>query len=248
MADSLIKTGFCDDLISEFDKKFGDVLSAEAKALSAVRAVEEQIASVVEWSPDEIINDLKQEIASSVNSLVPDLSAFDELTSLVNACLFTRNDARLSKPSAMARNLTGSMLSNANTALNTMGGMIPEFQVGNLTNALQKLLGASGYFKLIPDMKQILTCASVICGRDITSRANALVNFANQFCIDPTSGTFNISDLLVLKGMPTTPAQAATELCNQVASIETSITASCEAGAKQLLKSASSISVPGTGW
>lgn len=248
MADSLIKTGFCDNLISEFDKKFSDVLSSEAKALEKVREVEDQIVSVVEWSSDDVINDLKQNISDSVNNLVPDLSAFDELTMLINACLFTSNDTKLSKPSAMARSLTGSILSNANTALNTIGGMIPEFQVGNLTNALQKLLGASGYFVLIPDMKQILTCASAICGRDITSRANSLVAFANQFCIDPTSGTFNISDLLVMKGMPTTSAQAATVLCNQIASIETSVTASVEAGAKQLLKSASSISVPGTGW
>lgn len=198
---SPITEGFCTKLTSEFDARMKILNVAESQLDSVINSLHISITDIVGFSPHWAINQFKRLIGTNLDSLVPDLSAFDELIVLANRCVFTSRDSMLSKPTVLARSVLSPVKSNADAALSTLASGIPkEFSAARLVNSLKSQIKTGKLNLIVPQATQILNCMSEICGTNITSRLTSLQGFLSKYCLNG-KGQFNIKRLLASQGL-----------------------------------------------
>ena len=230
---SLIKAGFCSKLTDEFDKRMKMLNDADKQLNTKLRALQKFLDSVNQWSPHWAANVLKKNIAKGLSGLIPNLSQFDELADLANACLFTKGDSQLSHPSTLARQLKSNVQSNASRVLDAMAdlgnGIIPEFNAAKLIDELKKQVGVSGVHLITPQAKQVLGCMSAICGTNITSRALQLQSFLSKYNMSLT-GEINVKALLASQGIKPDLATNINKCSKQIDGVMSGIDKSFEQG------------------
>jgi hypothetical protein len=231
---TLIKKGFCNKLTSEFDSRMNQLTSAEQQLDAKLKALKIGIASVTGWSPHKLIKDFEKNVDGAMNSLVPALSTFDELAGLANACLFTKNDPMLKKPSTLAKSIKDAVKTEASTTLNSIASTIgAEFKVSTAVTALKNQVKNNKMGDTIGQASQALNCMSAICGTNITSRLTKLQNFLSKYNLSLT-GEINIEAILSGEGLAESVVQSIDRVTEKVETVMTNIDNSFDAGVAAL--------------
>jgi hypothetical protein len=230
---SVIKNGFCTKLTSEFDGRFNQLTGIENQLDTYINSLKVDISSAT-YVPHKLINDFKNDVASNLANMVPSLTQFDELISLVDQCLFTKNNSMLSNPTITARGILNSVKSNADTLLSSLSTSIPsEFSIGKTINDLKGQLKTSNVNLLIPESTQALNCMSAICGTNINSRLAQLQAFLTKFSLS-SIGEFDASSFLSGQGVSSYAIKSINAVTNQIESIYTQIESSFTSGIDRL--------------
>jgi hypothetical protein len=233
---SIIKTGFCNKLIFEFDSRMNQLIALEQQLDNTLKSLKIGIASITGWNPDEAIYDFEKSVDSHFVKMVPDLSTFDELVFLVNACVFTKNDPMLKNPSTIAKSIKNSVKDNAVNILNSLASVInAEFSVSTLLSAFKKQITDNKIGDIIEQALQILNCISAICGIDITSRLHRLQYFMNKYSISVT-GEVDIVEILNGEDLDPSVIQSIKRVNNKVENIMKDIDKSFTLGTSMLKK------------
>lgn len=215
---SVIKLGFCTKLTSEFDSRMKQLTGLETQLNATLNALTLSISTAT-WSPHYMINKFKRDIGENLNLIVPPLAQFDELITLANTCLFTKNDSFLSKPSALARAVLTPVKTNASSFLDTIGSGIPsELSAAKLVNQLKSQAKLSKLNLMVPQATQALNCMSAICGTDITSRLTSLQTFLNKYNFTGT-GDLSIESLLASQGIGQAQVDAIRRVEEQISGV-----------------------------
>jgi hypothetical protein len=231
---SLIKKGFCNKLTSEFDSRMNQLTASEQQLDAKLKALKIGIASVTGWSPHKLIKDFEKNVDGAMNSLVPALSTFDELAGLANACLFTKNDPMLKKPSTLAKSIKNSVKEEANTTLRSLASAIgAEYNVSSLITALKNQVKDNKLDTTLGQAAQALNCMSAICGTNITSRLTKLQNFLSKYNLSLT-GEINIEEILSGEGLAESVVQSIDRVTEKVETVMTNIDKSFDAGVAAL--------------
>ncbi len=234
---TLIKKGFCNKLTSEFDTRMNQLTAAEQQLDAKLKALKIGIASVTGWSPHALIRNFEKSVDGAMDSLVPSLSTFDELVSLANACLFTKNDPMLKKPSTLAKSIKDSVKTEANTTLRSLASAInAEYSVSSLVSALKNQVKNNKIDTTIGQAAQALNCMSAICGTNITSRLTQLQNFMNKYNLSLT-GEINVTAILSGEGLATSVIQSIDRVTDKVENVMTNIDSSFDTGVAALKRS-----------
>jgi len=234
---TLIKKGFCNKLTSEFDSRMKQLNNAEQQLDAKLKALKIGIASVTGWSPHALIRNFEKSVDGAMDSLVPSLSTFDELVSLANACLFTKNDPMLKKPSTLAKSIKDSVKTEANTTLRSLASAInAEYSVSSLVSALKNQVKNNKIDTTIGQAAQALNCMSAICGTNITSRLTQLQNFMNKYNLSLT-GEINVTAILSGEGLATSVIQSIDRVTDKVENVMTNIDSSFDTGVAALKRS-----------
>jgi hypothetical protein len=231
---SLIKKGFCNKLTSEFDSRMNQLTASEQQLDAKLKALKIGIASVTGWSPHKLIKDFEKNADGAMNSLVPALSTFDELAGLANACLFTKNDPMLKKPSTLAKSIKNSVKEEANTTLRSLASAIgAEYNVSSLVTALKNQVKDNKLDTTLGQAAQALNCMSAICGTNITSRLTKLQNFMNKYNLSLT-GEINVTEILSAEGLVPSIIQSIDRVTDKVEDVMANIDNSFDAGVAAL--------------
>jgi hypothetical protein len=231
---SLIKKGFCNKLTSEFDSRMNQLTASEQQLDAKLKALKIGIASVTGWSPHKLIKDFEKNVDGAMNSLVPALSTFDELAGLANACLFTKNDPMLKKPSTLAKSIKNSVKEEANTTLRSLASAIgAEYNVSSLITALKNQVKDNKLDTTLGQAAQALNCMSAICGTNITSRLTKLQNFMNKYNLSLT-GEINVTEILSAEGLAPSIIQSIDRVTDKVEDVMANIDNSFDAGVAAL--------------
>jgi hypothetical protein len=234
---TLIKKGFCNKLTSEFDTRMNQLTAAEQQLDAKLKALKIGIASITGWSPHNLIRNFEKSVDNTMNSLVPSLETFDELTTLINACLFTKNDPMLKKPSTLAKSIRDSVKTEANDILRSLASAInAEYSVSSLVSGLKNQIKNNKIDITLGQAAQALNCMSAICGTNITSRLTRLQNFMNKYNLSLT-GEINITAILSGEGLGTSVIQSINRVTNKVENVMTNIDNSFDTGVAVLKRS-----------
>lgn len=234
---TLIKKGFCNKLTSEFDTRMNQLTAAEQQLDAKLKALKIGIASVTGWSPHALIRNFEKSVDGAMDSLVPSLSTFDELASLANACLFTKNDPMFKKPSTLAKSIKNSVKEEANTTLRSLASAInAEYSVSSLVSALKNQVKDNKLDTTLGQAAQALNCMSAICGTNITSRLTQLQNFMNKYNLSLT-GEINVTAILSGEGLATSVIQSIDRVTDKVENVMTNIDSSFDTGVAALKRS-----------
>jgi len=227
---SVIKSGFCSKLTSEFDLRMNQLTGVERQLDSQLRSLKIGLASITGWSPHWAINKFKRDIGANLNNIVPSLSQFDELATLANLCVFTQQNSMLSKPSTLAKSIKTAVKSNADQALTSLASGIPsEFSAAKLVGALKSQIKTSNVNLIVPEAKQALNCMSGICGTNITSRLATLQGFLSKFNISEL-GELDVSALLASQGIGQLQIDAINRVSEQIDGVMDRIDNAFESG------------------
>jgi len=231
---TLIKKGFCNKLTSEFDTRMNQLTAAEQQLDAKLKALKIGIASVTGWSPHALIRNFEKSVDGAMDSLVPSLSTFDELVSLANACLFTKNDPMFKKPSTLAKSIKNSVKEEANTTLRSLASAIgAEYNVSLLVTALKNQVKDNKLDTTLGQAAQALNCMSAICGTNITSRLTKLQNFMNKYNLSLT-GEINVIAILSAEGLVPSIIQSIDRVTDKVENVMANIDNSFDAGVAAL--------------
>jgi hypothetical protein len=231
---TLIKKGFCNKLTSEFDTRMNQLTAAEQQLDAKLKALKIGIASVTGWSPHALIRNFEKSVDGAMDSLVPSLSTFDELVSLANACLFTKNDPMFKKPSTLAKSIKNSVKEEANTTLRSLASAIgAEYNVSLLVTALKNQVKDNKLDTTLGQAAQALNCMSAICGTNITSRLTKLQNFMNKYNLSLT-GEINVTAILSAEGLVPSIIQSIDRVTDKVENVMANIDNSFDAGVAAL--------------
>lgn len=231
---TLIKKGFCNKLTSEFDTRMNQLTAAEQQLDAKLKALKIGIASVTGWSPHALIRNFEKSVDGAMDSLVPSLSTFDELVSLANACLFTKNDPMFKKPSTLAKSIKNSVKEEANTTLRSLASAInAEYSVSSLVSALKNQVKDNKLDTTLGQAAQALNCMSAICGTNITSRLTQLQNFMNKYNLSLT-GEINVTAILSAEGLVPSIIQSIDRVTDKVENVMANIDNSFDAGVAAL--------------
>lgn len=231
---TLIKKGFCNKLTSEFDTRMNQLTAAEQQLDAKLKALKIGIASVTGWSPHALIRNFEKSVDGAMDSLVPSLSTFDELVSLANACLFTKNDPMFKKPSTLAKSIKNSVKEEANTTLRSLASAIgAEYNVSSLVTALKNQVKDNKLDTTLGQAAQALNCMSAICGTNITSRLTKLQNFMNKYNLSLT-GEINVTAILSAEGLVPSIIQSIDRVTDKVEDVMANIDNSFDAGVAAL--------------
>ncbi len=231
---TLIKKGFCNKLTSEFDTRMKQLNNAEQQLDAKLKALKIGIASVTGWSPHALIRNFEKSVDGAMDSLVPSLSTFDELVSLANACLFTKNDPMFKKPSTLAKSIKNSVKEEANTTLRSLASAIgAEYNVSLLVTALKNQVKDNKLDTTLGQAAQALNCMSAICGTNITSRLTKLQNFMNKYNLSLT-GEINVTAILSAEGLVPSIIQSIDRVTDKVENVMANIDNSFDAGVAAL--------------
>lgn len=231
---TLIKKGFCNKLTSEFDTRMNQLTAAEQQLDAKLKALKIGIASVTGWSPHDLIRNFEKSVDGAMDSLVPSLSTFDELVSLANACLFTKNDPMFKKPSTLAKSIKNSVKEEANTTLRSLASAInAEYSVSSLVSALKNQVKDNKLDTTLGQAAQALNCMSAICGTNITSRLTQLQNFMNKYNLSLT-GEINVTAILSEEGLVPSIIQSIDRVTDKVENVMANIDNSFDAGVAAL--------------
>jgi len=231
---TLIKKGFCNKLTSEFDTRMNQLTAAEQQLDAKLKALKIGIASVTGWSPHALIRNFEKSVDGAMDSLVPSLSTFDELVSLANACLFTKNDPMFKKPSTLAKSIKNSVKEEANTTLRSLASAIgAEYNVSLLVTALKNQVKDNKLDTTLGQAAQALNCMSAICGTNITSRLTKLQNFMNKYNLSLT-GEINVTAILSAEGLVPSIIQSIDRVTDKVEDVMANIDNSFDAGVAAL--------------
>lgn len=231
---SIIKSAFCSKLSSEFDSRMRILRSTENQLNSSLNSLKFSIKDIDEnLSPFSVLGGFRTSVNENLKSLVPELSDFDELTDLINSCLFTKNDPMLSKPSVITRGIRGFIRDGAFSVMQqfaTIGdNIIPEFNAAKLIHELKWQMGGLGLNFLVPEAMQALNCASAICGTDISIKLSTLNNFINGYYLN-SNGELNVEVLLQSQNITSTAIEQINYTYEQVQSVMTNIDSSVDQG------------------
>lgn len=231
---SLIKKGFCNKLTSEFDSRMNQLTASEQQLDAKLKALKIGIASVTGWSPHKLIKDFETSVDGAMNSLIPSLETFDELATLTNACLFTKNDPMFKKPSTLAKSIKNSVKEEANTTLRSLASAIgAEYNVSSLITALKNQVKDNKLDTTLGQAAQALNCMSAICGTNITSRLTKLQNFMNKYNLSLT-GEINVTEILSAEGLAPSIIQSIDRVTDKVEDVMANIDNSFDAGVAAL--------------
>jgi len=231
---TLIKKGFCNKLTSEFDTRMNQLTAAEQQLDSKLKALKIGVASVTGWSPHVLIKNFETSVDGAMNSLIPSLETFDELATLTNACLFTKNDPMLKKPSVVAKSIKNSVKEQANTTLRSLASAIgAEYNVSSLVTALKNQVKDNKLDTTLGQAAQALNCMSAICGTNITSRLTKLQNFMNKYNLSLT-GEINVTAILSAEGLVPSIIQSIDRVTDKVEDVMANIDNSFDAGVAAL--------------
>lgn len=231
---TLIKKGFCNKLTSEFDTRMNQLTAAEQQLDAKLKALKIGIASVTGWSPHALIKNFETSVDGAMDSLVPSLSTFDELASLANACLFTKNDPMFKKPSTLAKSIKNSVKEEANTTLRSLASAInAEYSVSSLVSALKNQVKDNKLDTTLGQAAQALNSMSAICGTNITSRLTKLQNFMNKYNLSLT-GEINVTAILSAEGLVPSIIQSIDRVTDKVENVMANIDNSFDAGVAAL--------------
>ena len=229
---TLIKKGFCNKLTSEFDTRMNQLTAAEQQLDAKLKALKMGIASIVSWSPHELIKNFETSVDDQMNKLVPTLATFDELAFLANACLFTKNDPMLKTPSTLAKSIKDSVKSEVSDTLNSLAfsiGIVAEIQVSSLVSALKNQITENKIDITIGNSTQILNCMSAICGTNIDSRLTKLQNFINKYNLSLT-GEIDIYAIISAEGIAPSIIQSIERVTDKVENVMDQIDSSFDSG------------------
>jgi hypothetical protein len=231
---TLIKKGFCNKLTSEFDTRMNQLTAAEQQLDSKLKALKIGVASVTGWSPHVLIKNFETSVDGAMNSLIPSLETFDELATLTNACLFTKNDPMFKKPSTLAKSIKNSVKEEANTTLRSLASAIgAEYNVSLLVTALKNQVKDNKLDTTLGQAAQALNCMSAICGTNITSRLTKLQNFMNKYNLSLT-GEINVTAILSAEGLVPSIIQSIDRVTDKVEDVMANIDNSFDAGVAAL--------------
>ena len=231
---TLIKKGFCNKLTSEFDTRMNQLTAAEQQLDAKLKALKIGIASVTGWSPHALIKNFETSVDGAMNSLIPSLETFDELATLTNACLFTKNDPMFKKPSTLAKSIKNSVKEEANTTLRSLASAIgAEYNVSLLVTALKNQVKDNKLDTTLGQAAQALNCMSAICGTNITSRLTKLQNFMNKYNLSLT-GEINVTAILSAEGLVPSIIQSIDRVTDKVEDVMANIDNSFDAGVAAL--------------
>jgi hypothetical protein len=231
---TLIKKGFCNKLTSEFDTRMNQLTAAEQQLDSKLKALKIGVASVTGWSPHVLIKNFETSVDGAMNSLIPSLETFDELATLTNACLFTKNDPMFKKPSTLAKSIKNSVKEEANTTLRSLASAIgAEYNVSSLVTALKNQVKDNKLDTTLGQAAQALNCMSAICGTNITSRLTKLQNFMNKYNLSLT-GEINVTAILSAEGLVPSIIQSIDRVTDKVEDVMANIDNSFDAGVAAL--------------
>lgn len=231
---SVIKSGFCSKLTSEFDGRMKQLNNADAQLNNYLKSLRLNIATNTSWSPHANLRAFERSIASNINNLVPSLTTFDEIVDLVNRCLFTKNDPMFSKPSTMAKALKDFVKSNSSALINSLASAIPtEINLSNALIALKGQLLTSRVNLVVPESMQALNCMSGICGTDITSRLYQLENFMSKYSITDL-GEIDVKIMLAAEGLVEGQIKSVERVLNTVENVMDNIDNAFTSGVDRL--------------
>lgn len=231
---TLIKKGFCNKLTSEFDTRMNQLTAAEQQLDAKLKALKIGIASVTGWSPHALIRNFEKSVDGAMDSLIPSLETFDELATLTNACLFTKNDPMFKKPSTLAKSIKNSVKEEANTTLRSLASAIgAEYNVSSLITALKNQVKDNKLDTTLGQAAQALNCMSAICGTNITSRLTKLQNFMNKYNLSLT-GEINVTEILSAEGLAHSIIQSIDRVTDKVEDVMANIDNSFDAGVAAL--------------
>jgi len=231
---NVIQTGFCSKLTDEFDNRMNQLNALERQLDLKIKALKVGIASITGFSPHALLKKFESDVSKGIDSMVPSLATFDDLFTLANACLFTKNDPMLSKPSTLAKSIKNRVKANANSVLTNLAAAIPtEFALSNLVNALKSQIKTSKINLIVPEATQALNCISAICGYDVTIRIARLQNFISKYNLSGT-GELDVDALLSSQGLGKEAIKSINRVINQIDDVMNQIDTSFTSGVDRL--------------
>jgi len=229
MANQTLKLSVCAKLTSEADIMLASIEKKKSSFEAQVESVKTMINNLKigpGFRPQSVIQSYCNDLFKNINSMVPNLSQFDEVADIINKCSFLSNHPTMKHPSAIVKGVMGDLKSGANNVIRDLTGGLPDFEIGLSIKGLNGLVKTEK-LDIVKDLKSALGCMGAICGTDITSRMNKLQNVLNA-CLIKIDGTFDINSLFTVCGMTPDEILSTETLNNAIDNIYSRIDSACD--------------------
>lgn len=197
---SIIKLSICDKLTSHVDAILNNMTLIQSDIIKEINNFEDEISDY-QFDPATDIDKVCEELSNRIDEIVPDLPDFDEILDIINSCDYLASSAVLSEPFAILKGISTPVKDNSYEKISDLTNNLPEFNAAKSFRSVMDKIKSGNLDSNIPEVNKALNCISSICGTDITSRLNTLVNIANN-CFVTIDGTINLQSILEGQGIP----------------------------------------------
>lgn len=154
------------------------IKGAVRNQLSGIRS---QLGGYVQ-SPQAVIDAATAQLQNSTGSVIPGATEQDveAMLSMINRCLYLKDDEKLNNPIALGKALTQSLFDKLDSYFDDVAS-VPEYLLGKGLSALEELYGnalpgSNALTDLLKNADKLINCLSTICNGEYTSQVLALTN------------------------------------------------------------------------
>jgi hypothetical protein len=140
------------------------------------------------WNAEDTIINGANTVLSNLSSMVPDVSEVDEITNILNVCVFFK-EGSIPSASSLINSAVDSVYSNAESIIDGLVGVLDEFKIGGLLKSLENYISTYKIPNIVDKITKMLNCLDAICGVDITSRLQGLNQFLSDCYLDGSGQT-----------------------------------------------------------